>query len=320
MRIPKSTKILIFITLVLLVWASIAVFQSSKKDTLISEDNEFAIGDSGVVTKIILKQKSVEIQLSSPFGNWVINNSMSADDEKISNLLACVYRMQIKRPVYKEQMNLALNYLKANGLDVSYWGADGLLKKFKIGYIGGSEQELVALMEGFQTPYVVQVPGFEGNMAKLFDVKIESWKSRLLFSSQTSGIEKLTVQFSYYPENGFQIIKKGNKHAVIEVPNSDSTRLYSYLQLYENVAIKEWLGSSKKELKDSLSKQTAAFEILLEDRKPAKSSKIKIFFNEGQKGNIYGLVGTENELCIIKTSIFEYLLQKRSFFERKSNR
>jgi hypothetical protein len=318
MRIPKSTKILAFITVFLLVWAGFAMFQSAKKDTLVAEDNEFAIADSGIVTKIIFKRKNEQLQLSSPFENWVINNSITADDEKIANLLAYVYRFQVKRPVYKEQMTVALNHLTNNGLDVSYWGADGLLKKFKVGYIGGSEQELVALMDGFQVPYVVQIPGFEGNLAQLFDVRIETWKSRSVFASQVNSIEELDVKFNFYPENSFAICKKGNKHIVKQVPTSDSTRLHSYLQLYENVKIKEWLGDTGKGLRDSLIAQKAAFEILLADRNPKKSNSIKIYFDEGQTGNIYGLVGLENELCIIKTSIFEYLLQKRPFFKLTS--
>jgi len=314
--VPKSTKILSIIVLILAIYAGFALFKGDKTDTLAVEDAQFAIADSGTVTKIILKtNQNPELEFTKPFENWLINNSIQADDEKMFNLIQFVYKARVKRPVYKEKIEMSVNQLKSKGLKVNYMGEKGVLKSFWLGYFGGVEDELVAMMDGFQTPYIVQLPGFSGSLAQLFKPEIEAWKTRLIFSSKISYIENLKVSFNYYPKNSFEIEKMGNKHSVQDLPKADSMRLYSYLQLFEQVAIKEWIANFAK--KDSLLNQNPAFEINLTDRNPKKSNNIMIYFDDKQKGNIYGLVGEKQDLCIIKPTIFEYLLQKRSFFEGK---
>lgn len=316
-NIPKSTKVLSIIALVLAFWAFLALMKGGKTNTLAAEDSQFSISDSGIVTKIVIKTKvEKELNFSFQLDKWEIDES-KVDNEKMASLLAFVYRAQVKRPVFKEQTQIAIEKLKNQGLKLVYSQGEKPLKSFYVGYLGGPEDEVMALMDGYQTPYVVYIPGFSGSLAKLLKPEVEAWQTRVVFDSKINSIENLKVSFNFYPENGFEIVKLGTKYQVKEVAKADSLRLYSYLQLYESVDIKEWLGESKNRLKDSLLLQKPAFEIKLKDRNPIKSNQIKIFYNEGQKGNIYGLVGESNKLCIIRTSIFEYLLQKRSFFEGK---
>jgi len=315
--LPNSTKILSLITLVLAIWAGFALLRGGKTDTLVSEDSLFAVADSGLVSKIIFQSSGEpDITLTKPFESWMINNMVAADDEKMFNLIQFVYKARVKRPVFKEQIEWSINQLKSNGLKVNYLGQNGLLKSFWAAYLGGTEDELVVLMDGFQTPYIVQIPGFAGSLAQLFKPQIEDWKSRLIFASTMGNIENIKVSFNYYPQNSFEISKEDNRYKLKDFLQADSLRLYSYLQLFENVTIKAWLRKNTAK-KDSLLAQRPAFEVKLTDRNPKKSNQILIYFNDKQKGNIYGLVGEKQELCIIKPSIFEYLLQKRSFFQGK---
>ncbi len=316
--IPQSTKLLSIITLILAIWAGFALYKSGKTNTLASEDAQFAVSDSGTVSKIVLKtQDNNELTISKSIDKWLVNNSINADDEKITNLLNFVYKAQVKRPVYKEQVGSIIEQLKSNGLKINYLSEKGFIKSFWVINIEGQREEVIALMDGFQIPYVVQVPGFNGDLSQIFKPEPQDWKTRILFSSKAQAIESLKVNFDKSELNSFEIVKSGNRHLVKEVEKADSLRLYSYLQLYESVTIKEWLKTSNNKLRDSLLTQAPAFEISLTDKNPTKSNTIKIYFNDGQKGNIYGLAGPKNEPCIIRTSIFEYLLQKRSFFEPK---
>lgn len=314
---PKSTKLLLFAATLLTVVTLFIFYRGNEKNTLSSEETQFAVADSGLVKKIeflhIKTGKKLKIELQS--GRWIVNDSLWADNERTDLLQSFIYKAQLKRPVYKEQINDFMALFKSDAIRISYY--DENRKEIKSLLSIADNDETVALLEGYSLPYLIQIQGFEGNLNKLLTVDENVWKNRTVFASRLSTIEALEVNFNENTANGYRIVKNNNGFSINGMPECDSLRLYSYLQLYENVTIKEWISGSLPQVRDSLLKMSPQFIISLTDKNSSRSNNIKIYYKEGQKTPILGLVGINNDACIIKTSIFEYLLQQRSFFIKK---
>jgi hypothetical protein len=143
------------------------------------------------------------------------------------------------------------------------------------------------------------------------------WKDKTLFNSRIADINYLKVSYKNKPNDGFEIKRGLNKFSISEIPKYDSLKLLSYLDLYRKVEVFTYDIQNKKNISDSLSKLQPDFMIELTDKIPEKSNSISIYYQSKQNGQIYAFVGKNNDLAIIKPRIFEYLLQKRSFFEKK---
>ena len=313
---PKSTKILLVIAVVLGIGAFFAYRKGNTGNTIQSEENLYAVLDSGRVNKIVLKHKEKEILLEQKNGIWVVNNNFTADHIKLSALLNFIYKVRIKRPVYKEHVPLVAGRLKKNGITVSSFTDGQLIKQYTLLPDTTDQSAVYAISDEGGVPYSLTFSAEEG-ANELFSVTPEDWRSKMVFSSNVKSIKVLEVTFTKTPSESYRIESGFGGFSIVNMPRFDSLRLFSYLDLYKDVKIKAFISENKQKIKDSLLLSSPAFTISLEDRNPQKSNTIKIYFKEGQQSKIMALMGPEDQPVYIRPSIFEYLLQKRSFFERK---
>lgn len=201
-----------------------------------------------------------------------------------------------------------------NGTTISVLDNDKLLTKFCILF---DSENTFALKDGYSKPFVLNENLNQNTKAAIEIVDKNSWKNTIVFSSNLNSIESITVQYTDSAEQNFTIYRGKFRFQIQEIANADSAKISAYLKLYENIAIKRYATTSELYKKDSLLKLKPTFIIKLVDKSEQKSNNIAIFYTNRQNPPIYGLVGLQKELCIIKPRLFEYLLQKRSFFETK---
>ncbi len=315
MKLDKLTKNLAIVAAISIVLALITIYLQSPKGTLVADENQFSIADSGSVNKIVLQQKGKSIVLALDNGIWKVDNLYKVEDLFISNIKNLMYKSQMRKPVNKEILPQIEKLMLSEATECSFYNADQLLKKVK--YVADSK-DLVGLIDGFKNPYFIDFP-LEGKVqiANLLVVDTQNWRSRTIFSSSLSTIESLKVSYFDSTMYNFKINRSTSKFLIEGMPQADSTKIMAYLDLYKNVAIRRFCSVDENFKKDSLLKIKPTFEIELKDKFNEKSNKITIYYALNQKSDIYGLVGLANDLCVIRPRVFEYLLQKRYFFESK---
>jgi len=129
---PKSTKILLSIALILSVLAYISLNKGNKKDTIESEDAQFAVVDSGSVDKIELMTKSGTVSLINTNGTWLVGNSYKADLNKLAQLFTFIYKVQASKPVYKELESKVNSQIRTGGIAINAYARNELIKQYII--------------------------------------------------------------------------------------------------------------------------------------------------------------------------------------------
>jgi hypothetical protein len=315
--VPKSSKILIVVSVFLSIITVLVLNQKNQKDTIVSDDSLFAVSDSGSVKKIVLVYKEKQVVLNFENNRWLVNNSFEGDKDKINQVLNFLYKVQVKRSIYKEEAFKINDVLSKNAFTITLYGQNSEIRKYKLAENKTDFTNLIAQMDGYQTAFLVQLVGFDGNLSAFLNINELDWKNTILFQSRLQEIDQVKVTFYQNPSDGFEINRTKNKFEVKNLQQVDTLRLYSYLQLFEKVKIAEYLPTSFQKQKDSLLNIQPTFAIELKDVSKEKSNKIDIFYKDNQQSKIYAFVGVKKELVTIKPSIFEYLLQKKSFFEKK---
>jgi hypothetical protein len=315
--LPKSTQILLVAVFILSILTYFSINKSNKKETIDAEDAQFAVSDSGSVNKIEISSNRQKVELINSIGTWKVNNNYKADQTKLSQLFTFIYKVQPKSPVYKELVPKITRLIKSNGTVVTLYNGENVLRQYAVIPDSADLLSAFAMMNESVNPYIVEVPGSEIKLNKIFDNQPLAWKDKTVFKSLSRNIVNVKVDFLAAPTDGFEISKGLYKFEVKDMANSDSIKILSFLDLFKSVEIKEFLSGEKLYKRDSLIKLTPSFIISLQDKDDFKSNIIKIFYQPKQNGEIYGLLGKSEELVTIRPVIFEYLLQKRSFFEKK---
>lgn len=310
----KQTKLLFLITAISAVLAVLSLINTSKKGTLDSEETTFAVIDSSKISAILIENKGKKIKLILENNKWKTAENVSIDADLMSNFLDFITKTTVKKPIANEDEIQTKKQISENGISITVLKANQILSKFNLLF---EVENTVAYKDGFSKPYILNENLSETTKNALEITELNCWKNTVIFSSKPNTIERLSVSYTDSVDQNF-IIKRGKFQFEIEnMKNIDSLKTSAYLKLYEKIDIKRFCIESEQYKKDSLLKSKPTFVISLTDKFIEKSNSIDIFYVNGQKPPIFGLVGTQKVLCVIKPRVFEYLLQKRSFFQQK---
>jgi hypothetical protein len=186
-----------------------------KQSGFSSGDAAFNIRDTGIVGKIfIADNRGQSVLLERSKTGWTVNKQYKALASPINTLLQTMARQVAAYPVPENAHNTVVKDMTGNALKVEVYARSG--EKMRVFYIGGQvhgDDGSYMLMEGAETPYVVQVPGFTGYLTPRYPIKIEDWRDRTIFDMPAADIKSVSVQYPAEPLNSFTV-KQDNKGAV----------------------------------------------------------------------------------------------------------
>jgi hypothetical protein len=149
-------------------------------------------------------------------------------------------KLKVQRPVSPESVKnlsrkMALNAVKAT------FSVNG--KDMHSIYVGGSTQDNMATYmykTDSETPYIVEIPGFQGYVTPYFNTDIHVWRSLKLIDFQTADILSIHVDWPKNPQQSFQIKQENNQFSLFNNQNqfvkANQSLLAGYLMLCSQLA------------------------------------------------------------------------------------
>ncbi|MDX2197071.1 MAG: hypothetical protein NW207_11715 [Cytophagales bacterium] len=313
-NIPLSTKILgaAFISMSLTaLWLTTT---DAGYNTLAAQKKMFVVADSGIVSKVCIEKGKSKINLFIHKYEYKLNDSLLADYELASNLMMWVYQAQIN-DVGQDDIKHWFEKNKNNVAKISYYVGNEPYIQFIALPDTANNQCIWAKSDDDSQIYKLSLAGSDRDILPFTVSDMNDWRSKILFSSIPKTIKNIQVLFKASPKDNFEIYRENGKYFVKNMPQADSVKILSYLYLYKKVTIHQFIQN--KPLKDSLVQLQPQYEIALKDINDTYSNRIGIYYNPQSPKIIYGLINDNTDLVVIKPAIYEYLLQKRSFFEGK---
>jgi hypothetical protein len=104
-------------------------------------------------------------------------------------------------------------------------------------------------MDGSNQPYVMQIPGFVGNLRERFRPEINRFRSQKILDIQSDKIEYIEVLYPGQPENNFRIESGITRYALFlgaqpteqQAIRADRGRVESFFNGLENIACESFL-------------------------------------------------------------------------------
>ena len=211
----------------------------------------FTITDTASIGKLYLVSNNGESILAERTDTgWIVNKKYKALKSTLNLILATLNKQSAMVPVTKNAHDNVIKDLSTNGIKLEVYDRAG--KKMKVMYVGGTAVNNTGTnmwLEGASTPYVVQVPGFNGYLTSRFTTALRDWRDRTVFDLPESEIKSVSVTYLDKPLNSFEIIRENGKLTVkgdpsytkyMDTPNTHRAGLY--LSYFKNINCEGFLN------------------------------------------------------------------------------
>ncbi len=333
----KKKRLTLIIVIALILASLYYLFFGGGFSTLGEQDNDFAVADTGSITKIFIADKrnnSVTLTRVNG-GEWMVNGHYIARQDCINNLLVTIKMLAVKNLIDPRGFPTVVKNLASNATKVEIYMGD---KRVKMYYVGGPTQDQTGtfmLLANHRTgvnysqPYIMYIPGFDGYLTSRYFISETDWRDRTILRCYPYQLKSVQVDYPQ-SDSGFAITILGrNRFAMSDpmtkrnIPAFDTVAVKQYLTYYQTLSWEAEAGTSKK---DSII-NSGPFAIITVLDTAGKRDEIKLFHrNTPEKDKdkygiaykydpdrMYALVNGK-DFVIIQYYVFGKLLQSSTYF------
>jgi hypothetical protein len=240
----RTLKILIALLVVL----GVAYFFISRNGwtTLNRELKDFAIQDTGAVTKIFLADRAGKrVLLEKRNGVWWLDETEKADADKVNLLLGTMHDLQVRNPIPEKEFNQVIAFLASGGTKAEFYAGNDEIKTIYVGPSTPDQTGTFMMIEGSSTPFITHIPGFVGYLSPRFLTEKIKWRSREVFDLGAAEIREVTLVYPQQPSESFRIVNgttpemSGNNGTGVSAhwvhEDADANRLKYYLASFRGL-------------------------------------------------------------------------------------
>jgi hypothetical protein len=336
----KNRSTLLIVVVLLLVSVYFIFFRNSFS-TLGGKDNDFAVQDTGSITKIRLSDKNNQVITLTRIkgGVWKVNDRYFVRSDGIKTLLYTIKMVTVKNLIDQKQWDPVIKQLATSSVKVEIFAGDNKIKEYYVG--GGTPDYLGTYMllanprndENYQQPYVMYIPGFDGFLTTRFFTIEDRWRDQTILRYYPNEIKSVTLTYPSSADHSFTINQLGKNRYSVENPVShqslqdmDTAAVKQYLTYFQYVA---WEVPSIDIKRDSILASTPVVTIDVKDTL-GKVTDIKLF-NRTAPDNVNVKYGRDykydpdrlfayvngRDFVLVQYYVFGKLLQDPTYFMHK---
>jgi len=339
MKKKQSQLLLIGLFILIAIYAVYLVISSSQKGTITDKPlSDFAIKDTSTVDQIVIKDNfGNEISVKRDESNiWWLNNGYKARKDAVDIILKTANRIRVQRPVAKSALENTLKKIAVKNKRVDFYQKGVLSKTYFVGNPTMDHYGTYMLLEiprkgRSNEPFIMEIPGFNGNLESRFFTDAIEWRHTGLFNFDPANIRNVQFEDFESTDKSFQIDApykntfelsdlKGNKAALF-----DTVKVQKYLINYKKIHFESFTRELSKEQKDSVMASKPRYKITVTGRGGEKKS-VKLFniklsspiedagnLVEVSRDKMYGLL-PNNEMVLVQFYVFRKLLRSYHYF------
>ena len=189
------------------------------------ESRDFAVKDTASITKVFLGDRtgnSVSI-VRGGSGEWLVNDSVPANRETLQRLLQVIRTVEVKSRVAKAAYNNVVGDLAASATKVEIY-LDGHDTPEKTYYVGSHTQDALGtfmILEGSTTPFVTEMPGFNGYLTPWYPTRLEDWLRNTVFDVTAQEFKSIRIDYPAFPDRSFSLVKRDTAFFISRISGAD---------------------------------------------------------------------------------------------------
>ena len=312
----RSIFLIIVISLALLI-----LFKS--RSPFGNSNSSFASEPKEEITRIEFFEDGEKLYLEKKGENWLINGEIEARKSGVLFILRVLRELKIKSPVSSELFISEISSKKILPVRVKVFENNRLLKTFFVYKTSSNSYGNIMKLSKASKPYIVYIPGYEGNIGSGFILNELFWKSYTVFNLLPSEIESVQLENLSDAASSFSIINRDH-HFILSGDTHtawDSSRIIRYISYFAWIPFESWAFDIGKEERRQIEAQQPLYIFTV-----VTSSGRKIVLtlwgmpagnsvsNAIDSDRLLGKTGESEEFFIMRYFDIDPLIKKRSWF------
>ncbi len=321
--------------------ALLAVF-INRKTTFSPAQHVFAITAHNKISQVVITDQSNTLSITkNTAGAWMLNNTLSADDVLVQDLIGVFRQLTVRNPVPLNIQSAVNEQLDKHGIRVdmyedTYW--INLSKFFRffprnkrfrsiiVGDLTPDGKSNYMRMAGADLPFEVFIPGYTGNLLPVFSAKPEDWLDPVVVDLAYNQIKRIELTVtgqtheSFVLQNdmmlGYRLINFAGMQ--IEEEKLNNVAIELFLSSFEGLFYEELVEEDHAQMKDQTMFEQPFMEMVISG---TKGDPIHLLFYQRKLAANTGLLLPEsidadpNRFFIVVdgkyTAIAQYLIFNR---------
>ncbi|MCU0472366.1 MAG: hypothetical protein MUC93_03220 [Bacteroidales bacterium] len=285
--------------------------------------SSFASEPKKEITRIEFSDRKDRLSLILKDGSWLVNGRQEARKSGVMFMIRILTEMKIKSPVSPEMLNADVTEKGILPVRVRVFENKRLLKSFYVYKTGSNRYGNIMKIRERGKPFIVHVPGYEGDIGSGFILNELYWQQYIVFNLLPSEISSVTLENLADPAASFSIRRRNYSYIFSDLRTDlsgwDSVRVSRYISYFTWIPFEKYaldINENEKKKIESESpvyrikvKKTEGEELILTLWRMLNSEKQII-----DTDRLWAKTDNREELFIIRYFDIDPVLKELSYF------
>lgn len=288
-------------------------------------NSSFRSEPKGEITRVEFSGNGKRLILQKNEDSWLINGKSEARKNGINFIIRVLKEIKIKSPVSPEFFDSVITRKNILPVKVKVYENRRVIKTFYVYKTRSNIYGNMMKIKDSSKPFIVYVPGYEGDIGSGFSLNELFWKPYNVFNLLPSEIASVRFENMSDTASSFKIINR-NHHFLLSgdegnLTGWDSTLVFRYISYFAWVPFESWAFETGEAEKNSIEAQLPLYRITVNANNGNKSV-LNLWVKENGKSSgetfdsdrLFGKKDGTNELFIMRYFDIDPLIKKRSYF------
>lgn len=284
-------------------------------------NTSFAAVPNEEITQVELTQGEKKLTLENVDGKWLLNGNLETRKTSVFYLLRVLKEMSIKSPVSEDLFDSVTVKNSVIPVTVKVYENRRLLSSFLVYKTQTNQYGNIMKTRERSKPFIVHVPGHDGNIGSAFTLNELYWQPYTLFNLMPSSIE--TVRFENLSDtaSSFTISKNEGEYSLsdgnTQLTGWDTALVKRYLTYFTFIPFESWLTDLRPENKERIHLSDPMFRISVISEGKETILTLKEIVRpdgSGDSDRVYGMMNKSGEIFIVRYFDIDPILKKREYF------
>jgi hypothetical protein len=288
-------------------------------------NSSFASEPKEEITRIEFSENGKRLTLQKKGESWLVNGKSDARKNGVLFIIRVLEEIKIKSPVSSELFKSEIAEKGIVPVRVMVYEKSRLLKSFYVYKTGSNIYGNFMRIQAFSKPYIVYVPGYEGDIGSGFSLNELFWQPYTVFNLLPSEIASVYLENLSDTTSSFLISQKDHHYSLSGTAGKlngwDNSMVTRYISYFAFVPFESWALELGKDAKNSIEAQLPLYRITVNTTSGRKKtltlwgrSSTKNGNNVPDSDRLYGKTGEIDELFVMRYFDIDPLIKKRAYF------
>jgi hypothetical protein len=319
------SKLLIRVIPVLIVLGLFFIILFRNSSPFGKRNSSFGSEPKEEITRIEFSQKGKKLILQKEGEYWLINGKTQARKSGILFIIKILTEIKIKSPVSHDLYESEITKENIDPVRVKVYENRRLLKTLYVYKTNSNIYGNIMKLRGSAKPFIVYVPGYEGDIGSAFTLNELFWQPYTVFNLLPSEITSVKLENIADTASSFKIIRREHHFflsgAAGNLTGWDSSLVFRYISYFAFIPFESWSFETGETEKKKIESKQPLYRLTVNTTRGSKSVLTlweKEISNNGtttiDSDRLLGKTDTNDELFILRYFDIDPIIKKRSYF------